>query len=111
MPAPALPPARRPRLLAVDDNPENVELLEAHLVRAGYDVDAAYTGEDALRRVRDLPPDLILLDIMMPGVDGYTVCELLKGDEATVFIPIVLLRRCATPRTSCAASRSAPTTS
>jgi signal transduction histidine kinase len=91
MAAPAPPPTRRPRILVVDDSPENVELLEAHLARAGYDLDAASNGEAALRKVREAPPDLILLDIMMPGLDGYAVCERLKGDETTVFIPVVLL--------------------
>jgi len=91
MAAPAPLPARRPRILVVDDNPENVELLEAYLARAGYDLDSASDGQAALRRVREAPPDLILLDIMMPVLDGYAVCERLKGDEATVFIPIVLL--------------------
>lgn len=79
------------RILVVDDIPANVELLEALLTADGYDISMAYTGEEALQRVAEDDPDLILLDVMMPGMNGFEVCNYLKNDEATQFIPIVLL--------------------
>ena len=79
------------RILVVDDVVENVELLEAYLSSVGYRVEKAYDGEEALRKVREDPQDLILLDIMMPKLDGYEVCRRLKADEKTLFIPIVMI--------------------
>lgn len=81
----------RPVILVVDDFAPNVELLEALLVSTGYDVLMAYSGEEALVSALQDQPDLILLDVMMPGMNGFEVCERLKKDEATRLIPIVLL--------------------
>ena len=78
------------RVLIVDDNEANVLLLQKYLEQA-YDVDVAYDGECALEKVREHPPDLVLLDIMLPGIDGYQVCEVLKRGEITRFIPIIML--------------------
>ena len=64
---------RPPKILVVDDVPENVRLLEAVLVSRGYEVVTANDGRAALERVRTAEPDLILLDVMMPGLDGYAV--------------------------------------
>jgi len=66
-------------------------MLEDLLRSEGYDVRTAEDGEQALERVREAPPDLILLDVMMPKLDGYEVCRRLKGDKDTVFIPIVMV--------------------
>ena len=79
------------RILVVDDAAQNMELLEAHLDAAGYDVLKAYDGEEALRKVKEEAPDLILLDLMMPGLDGYEVCHRLKADEETMSIPVMIL--------------------
>ena len=79
------------RILVVDDNPANVDLLEAHLVGAGYEVIPAYSGAEALSKVQTDPPDLILLDIMMPGINGFEVCRTLKEGEETRFIPVVMV--------------------
>ncbi len=79
------------RILVVDDKPQNVELLEADLVASGHDIIPAYDGKTALDKVRSEDPDLILLDVMMPGMDGFEVCERLKSDETTMFIPIVMV--------------------
>ncbi len=79
------------RILVVDDNKTNVELLEAQLEAAGYEVLTAYDGKTGLERALKEHPDLILLDIMMPGLDGYQVCSRLKENEKTLFIPIVML--------------------
>ena len=65
----------RPRVLIVDDEPLNLELLRQELDVLGYALDEARSGEEALRRCGEQPPDLILLDIMMPGMDGFEVCR------------------------------------
>jgi len=82
--------ATRPKILVVDDEPMNVDLLEAHLCM-DYDVVTASSGEEAIEKVKTRKPDLILLDIMMPGMDGYEVSKQLKSDPDTQFIPIILV--------------------
>jgi len=82
---------RPARILAVDDRPENIRLLEAVLVPSGYEVVAASGGEEALAKVRELKPDMILTDIVMPGMSGYDLCRRLRADPATAFLPIVTL--------------------
>lgn len=81
----------QPRLLIVDDQPDNLRLLSAMLIDAGYEVRRALSGTLALRNVRAYPPDLILLDINMPELSGYDVCQTLKADAKTRAIPIVFL--------------------
>jgi class 3 adenylate cyclase len=78
-------------ILVVDDVPANVELLEALLITDGYDVTTAADGHEALDFVAEDEPDLVLLDVMMPGMNGFEVCEQLKAGETTRFIPIVLI--------------------
>ena len=70
-------------VLVVDDNPLNLELVNDVLTSAGFTVRQARTGEEALRSARELPPDLILLDIGLPGMDGYAAVRALKADPAT----------------------------
>ena len=82
---------RRSKILVVDDDLRNVELLEAHLSNAGYDVVTASDGEEALRRIEEGTIDLILLDVMMPKLNGFEVCKRIKGDEKTRFIPVVMI--------------------
>ena len=82
---------RGARVLVVDDGPQNVALLRAQLERAGYVVDAAGDGASALEAVKAAPPDIVLLDLMMPGIDGYEVCRRLKNDELTRAIPVVMV--------------------
>ena len=79
------------RILVVDDHPDNLDLLEALLGRQNYAVDRAENGLVALRKVALSPPDLILLDIMMPEMDGYEVCRQLKSDPNTCTIPILFI--------------------
>lgn len=85
-------------ILVVDDSPLSAQLVQTHLERAGYRVDLAQDGDEALARVQSVPPDLIILDVMMPGLDGFSVCERLKADSDTWFIPIVLLTALNQPR-------------
>ena len=77
--------------MVVDDVPENVRLLEAVLVPRGYDVTTAGSGEEAIEKVGADPPNLILLDLMMPGMDGHEVCRRLRSEPASQFLPIVMV--------------------
>ncbi|MEZ4267990.1 MAG: response regulator [Myxococcota bacterium] len=81
----------RGRVLVVDDEPLNVKLFKAKLATERYEVQTASNGEDALRMVAEQAPDLILLDIMMPGMDGYEVTRRLKADPATSHVPVILV--------------------
>ena len=78
------------RILVVDDHPDNVELLRARLESRGYDVEGANGGEEALEMVKANPPDLMLLDVMMPKVDGMEVVRRLKADKSLPFIPVIM---------------------
>ena len=79
------------KILIVDDYPANVKLLERNLRTAGYETVAAYDGQEALEKVRTERPDLVLLDIMLPKIDGFEVCRRLRADEATAVIPIIMI--------------------
>jgi len=79
------------RVLVVDDLPDNVEILRARLESRGYAVATAANGEEALAAVHADPPQLILCDVMMPGIDGYEVARRIKRDEGLPFIPIILV--------------------
>lgn len=81
----------RETILAVDDEREILELLEYNLVKNGYRVMTVGTGEEALRSARSQTPDLVLLDLMLPGIDGLDVCKALKNDPRTAAVPIVIL--------------------
>ena len=82
---------RAAHILVVDDLPANTRVLEALLTSDGYRVTTADNGEDALAAVATERPDLVLLDILMPKIDGYEVCRRLKNDPATRLIPVVLV--------------------
>lgn len=81
----------RAKILIVDDEPFNVDYLEQELEDFGYDTISATNGQEALEQVATESPDLILLDVMMPFMDGFTVCRILKEDEDTRLIPIVMM--------------------
>jgi adenylate cyclase len=80
-----------PRILVVDDNPTNLEVLRVRLNAHGYEVVTAVDGEDALNRARGVAPDLVLLDVMMPKLDGISVVRELKQDNTLRFTPIILV--------------------
>ena len=82
---------KRPLILIVDDNPEALDIFEARLATLDYEIITATDGETGLAMARREKPDLILLDIMMPIMDGLTVCRQLKSDPALPFIPIILV--------------------
>lgn len=79
------------KILIVDDTVDTVELLRKRLRSEGYDTAEAYDGEEGLQQVTEYNPDLIVLDVMMPKLDGYEVCQRLKTDEHTRYIPILML--------------------
>ncbi len=82
---------RPPKILVVDDVPENVRLLEAVLTARGYRVLTARDGIEALMVVEAGEPDLILLDVMMPGLDGYAVCRRLRENDDTAVLPVIMV--------------------
>ena len=79
------------KILVVDDDAELVELISFNLKQAGYTVSTASDGVDAIKKARSLQPDLIVLDVMMPELDGFAVCEILRRDATTTSIPIMML--------------------
>ena len=79
------------RILVVDDNRDNVEIIATRLRFRGYEIDEANDGATALETVRKNPPDLMLLDVMLPDIDGYEIARRLKNDDKIPFIPIILV--------------------
>jgi two-component system alkaline phosphatase synthesis response regulator PhoP len=79
------------RILVVDDEVYILHILDFILGAEGYDVVTATNGEQALQKVREEKPDLVILDIMMPKLDGYETCRMIKNDAATQQIPVILL--------------------
>lgn len=82
---------QKSKILIADDNQQNCELLQAYLDDLEAEVSVAYDGQQALDMARQVNPDLILLDIMMPKMSGFEVCSKLKADPATQDIPIVMV--------------------
>jgi two-component system alkaline phosphatase synthesis response regulator PhoP/two-component system response regulator VicR len=79
------------RILAVDDQRHIARLVQLHLERAGYEVSLAYDGAEALRKVRESRPDLVILDVMLPKMDGFEVLRRMKADLETERIPVIML--------------------
>ena len=88
------------KILVVDDEPDFCSIVQAQLEKEGFDVDVAYNGVEGLEKVHASPPDAIVLDVMMPEMDGYEVCKKLKADEKYIDIPIILLTAVASHVTS-----------
>ncbi|HVA23630.1 MAG TPA: adenylate/guanylate cyclase domain-containing protein [Chloroflexota bacterium] len=80
-----------PKILVVDDTPANIKVLDAVLSPRGYEVLAAANGEEGLAKVASEQPDLVLLDVLMPGIDGHEVCRRLRADPATQLLPVVMM--------------------
>jgi DNA-binding response OmpR family regulator len=80
-----------PRVLVVEDNADIAQLIRHYLERAGHTVDHVAAGTDVLPRVRATPPDLVVLDLMLPGMDGLQVCQALRQDPSAGTIPIIML--------------------
>jgi len=79
------------RLLVVEDSSDIAELIRHYLERAGHSVELLASGRDVLARVRQSPPDLVVLDVMLPGIDGLLVCQALRDEPSTAGIPIIML--------------------
>jgi PleD family two-component response regulator len=79
------------KILIADDNPQNVELIEAYLADLDCQTSIAVDGDDALKKVAQFNPDLVLLDVMMPKISGFEVCKRLKGNAATRDILILMV--------------------
>ena len=79
------------RVLVVDDIPVNVRLLEAKLSAEYYDVITANSGAEALEIIESEPPDIVLLDVMMPEMDGFEVCHRIKENPATALLPVIMV--------------------
>ena len=90
----------RARILIVDDNPTNVSILRELLARE-YAVDVADTGEEALEQIACRVPDLVLLDVMMPGIDGYETCRRMRADPALEGVRIIMVTACAMEEERC----------
>ncbi len=88
------------RILIVDDEPDFASIVQRNLEKEGFDVDVAYDGVEGIQKVKDNPPDAIVLDVMMPEKDGYEVCKELKNDEKYADIPILMLTAVASHVTS-----------
>ncbi len=88
------------RILVVDDEPDFAGIVQQNLEKEGFEVEVAYDGEEGLEKVQANPPDAIVLDVMMPGKDGYQVCSELKADDRFADIPIILLTAVASHVTS-----------
>lgn len=83
--------AEKKKILLVDDDPDFVEAVRVIVESGGYDVRVAYDGQEGLDAVAEEKPDLIVLDVMMPVMNGHAACARLKADKATASIPIILL--------------------
>lgn len=79
------------RILIADDNPQNAELMEAHLDGTGYETHVAKNGEETLAVAREWKPDVLLLDVMMPKMSGFEVCKRLRADPATKDIGVLMI--------------------
>lgn len=78
-------------ILIVDDSKLVTDIVKMRLEMHGYEVEVAHNGEEGLRRVRDSLPDLVVLDVQMPGIDGYEVCRRLRAQPALEDLPIIML--------------------
>jgi two-component system alkaline phosphatase synthesis response regulator PhoP len=83
--------SEKKRILVVDDEPDFASIVQANLEKEGFEVEVAYDGVEGLEKVKANPPDAIVLDVMMPEMDGYQLCSRLKGNDVYCNIPIVLL--------------------
>jgi two-component system alkaline phosphatase synthesis response regulator PhoP len=79
------------RILVVDDEPDFASIVQGNLEKEGFEVEVAYDGVEGLEKVKANPPDVIVLDVMMPEKDGYKMCKEVKADERFAHIPVIML--------------------
>lgn len=82
---------RTAKVLVIDDEPEITDIVQTFLTESGYSVDVLNNARDAVAHAKQFKPDAILLDIMMPGADGYTVCQWLKAEPELANVPVIFL--------------------
>ncbi len=92
--------SEKKRILLVDDEPDFCAIVQGQLEKEGFDVEVAYDGVEGLEKVKANPPDAIILDVMMPEMDGYEACKKLKSDDKYADIPILMLTAVADKVTS-----------
>lgn len=80
-----------PRILIVDDDPDMLELLRLTLIEAGFSISTAGTGEEGLRMAQRSPPDLMVLDLLLPRMNGFSVCEQLRRNPSTASLPVLMI--------------------
>ncbi|NER83372.1 MAG: response regulator [Leptolyngbya sp. SIO1D8] len=90
-------PSKKPQILIVDDYPTNIKVLSDFLIDSGFEVLIARDGENALKKLQRVTPDMILLDVLMPGIDGFETCRRLKERNSTLAIPIIFMTALADP--------------
>jgi CheY-like chemotaxis protein len=78
-------------ILCIEDEPEMIDLIRIILGRRGFEVEGANGGEEGLEKIRNTPPDLVLLDLMMPDMDGWEVYQQMKAEDATKDIPVIVV--------------------
>jgi DNA-binding response OmpR family regulator len=100
---------KRKRILLVEDQEDQLELLKSEFKQEGFAIATAANGLDAVRKARSLLPDLILLDVMLPELDGFGVCEVLRKDASTASIPIIMVTGLPGQITRCAGIESGAT--
>ena len=100
---------RKKKVLVVEDQVDMLELLKLHFKEEGFAIATATNGLDAVRKTRSLLPDLVLLDVMLPELDGFAVCELLRKDPSTASIPIIMVTGLPGQLTRCAGFESGAT--
>ncbi len=100
---------RKKRILVVEDEPDLLELLRTHFKDEGFAIATATNGVDAIRKARSLAPDLIILDVMLPELDGFAVCEILRRNEETAKVPILMVTGLTSQLTRCAGIESGAT--
>jgi two-component system alkaline phosphatase synthesis response regulator PhoP len=83
--------SEKKRILLVDDEPDFSMIVQAYLEKEGFDTELAYNGLEGYEKIRANPPDAVVLDVMMPEMDGYELCAKLKKDSALANIPVILL--------------------
>ena len=79
------------RIFVVEDDTDIAELVAHHLGRAGFDVEVFHTGSDVMEQVRRQQPDLVVLDLMLPGLSGFEICRMMRGESSTATVPIIML--------------------
>jgi two-component system, OmpR family, alkaline phosphatase synthesis response regulator PhoP len=101
--------SKRKKILVVEDEADFLELLRLYFKEEGFAIATAKNGMDAIRKARSLLPDLILLDVMLPELDGFAVCEILRKDAATASIPVIMVTGLCGQLSRCAGIESGAT--